>query len=56
VVMSARPGRVLADVRVPFERPRSGALRGTPEFAALREQIWEQLRGEVERGIESGDA
>ena len=49
VVMSARPGTVVADFRVPFERPRSSDLRGTAEFAALEQEIWEILRVEVNR-------
>ena len=49
IVMSARPGRVLADHLVPFGRPRSHELRGSPEFAAFQQQLWEQLREEVNR-------
>jgi NitT/TauT family transport system ATP-binding protein len=52
VVMSARPGRVVADVPVAFDRPRSPALRGEPEFAALEQQVWEVLRTEVDRTLE----
>ncbi len=48
IVMSACPGRVLADITVPFGRPRLPRLRGEPPFAALQEQIWELLRGEVQ--------
>jgi NitT/TauT family transport system ATP-binding protein len=48
VVMSARPGRIIADFTVPFERPRSSAVRGTPQFAELQHQVWELLRLEVE--------
>jgi NitT/TauT family transport system ATP-binding protein len=51
VVMSARPGRLVADVPVTFDRPRSPALRGEPEFAALEQQVWEVLRGEVDRTL-----
>lgn len=51
VVMSARPGRLVADIPVPFERPRTGELRGAPEFAALEQQIWDVLRGEVDRSL-----
>jgi NitT/TauT family transport system ATP-binding protein len=47
VVMSARPGHVLDDIAVPFERPRSPGLRGDGKFAALQEQIWRLLRSEV---------
>lgn len=51
LVMTARPGKLLADYRVPFGRPRSGTLRGTSEFAALEQQIWEVLRGEVNQSM-----
>jgi NitT/TauT family transport system ATP-binding protein len=47
VVMSARPGRIKADIRVPFGRPRSHATRAEPEFGRLTEHIWELLRDEV---------
>lgn len=50
VVMSARPGRILRDITVPFARPRDAvALRGDGRFSALFAEIWELLRGEVER-------
>ena len=49
VVMSARPGRIIGDHRVPFERPRGPEVRGTKEFAELEQQIWAQMRSEVER-------
>jgi NitT/TauT family transport system ATP-binding protein len=48
VVLTARPGQIVDDVRVPFPRPRDSSLRGTPEFAALEHQIWEVLREQVE--------
>jgi NitT/TauT family transport system ATP-binding protein len=49
VVCSARPGRLTASYQVPFERPRDASVRGTSEFAALHEEIWEVLRAEVEK-------
>jgi ABC-type nitrate/sulfonate/bicarbonate transport system ATPase subunit len=49
VVMGARPGRVIADVDIPFERPRSPAqVRTEDRFGELHEQIWSLVRGEVE--------
>jgi NitT/TauT family transport system ATP-binding protein len=45
LVMSARPGRILADLAVPFDYPRAPALRFTPEFAALCGAVSNQLRG-----------
>jgi NitT/TauT family transport system ATP-binding protein len=47
LVMSNRPGRLLADRTVPFDRPRTGALRNSSEFGAFRQELWELLRGEV---------
>jgi NitT/TauT family transport system ATP-binding protein len=47
VVMTARPGRVKAIVDVPFDRSRDASIRGSAEFAALEEEIWENLREEV---------
>jgi ABC-type nitrate/sulfonate/bicarbonate transport system ATPase subunit/ABC-type nitrate/sulfonate/bicarbonate transport system permease component len=49
VVMSARPGRIVEEFRVPFERPRSADVRADPAFAALNQKIWGLLREEVER-------
>lgn len=48
VVMSARPGKVLASVEVPFPRPRHADIRTTAEFAQLQGTLWEMLRAEVE--------
>jgi NitT/TauT family transport system ATP-binding protein len=44
LVMSSRPGRFVADVRVPFSYPRSFALRGDPEFARVTAEIGHVLR------------
>jgi len=49
IVMSARPGRVKLEIKVPFPRPRHG-VRATPEFAHLREELWEILKGEIQYG------
>ncbi|MEZ5244876.1 MAG: ABC transporter ATP-binding protein [Acidimicrobiales bacterium] len=48
LVMSSRPGRIIADISVPFERPRSNEIRDSPEFAAMTSQLWRLLRAEVE--------
>ncbi|HEX7069594.1 MAG TPA: ABC transporter ATP-binding protein, partial [Rhodothermales bacterium] len=48
VVMSSRPGRIMADIQVPFSRPRTlHELRVHPEFGALTGCIWRLLRDEV---------
>jgi NitT/TauT family transport system ATP-binding protein len=51
IVMSARPGRLLADYRVTFERPRSTALRAEPAFGELEQRLWHLLRSEVEQPV-----
>ncbi|MEO6123100.1 MAG: ABC transporter ATP-binding protein [Ilumatobacteraceae bacterium] len=45
LVMSARPGRIVADFAVPFEYPRRPELRFEPEFAALSGRVSHELRG-----------
>lgn len=47
LVMSARPGRIIAERRPPFPRPRSGEIRTSPEFTVLKGELWDLLRGEV---------
>jgi len=44
LVMSPRPGRIVADVAVPFDYPRAPELRFEPEFAALAGQVSAALR------------
>jgi NitT/TauT family transport system ATP-binding protein len=39
IVMSARPGRILDDIRVPFARPRRLSLREDPAFVDIARQI-----------------
>jgi NitT/TauT family transport system ATP-binding protein len=43
-VMSGRPGRVIADITVPFDYPRAPELRYTPEFAGLCGEVSQLLR------------
>jgi len=51
VMMSARPGRVKEVIDVPFERPRSTAIEADPEFARMKQDIWESLRDEVQASL-----
>jgi NitT/TauT family transport system ATP-binding protein len=44
-VMSARPGRIVAEFDVPFAYPRPPELRFDPQFAALSGEISRALRG-----------
>jgi NitT/TauT family transport system ATP-binding protein len=50
LVMSARPGHILREFKVPFERPRDAALlRTDPRMGELFGEVWSVLRDEVER-------
>jgi ABC-type nitrate/sulfonate/bicarbonate transport system ATPase subunit len=44
VVMCARPSRISRILEVPFGRPRTDEIRGTPEMGRLKQEIWEELR------------
>jgi NitT/TauT family transport system ATP-binding protein len=46
-VMTAGPTHVKEIIEVPLPRPRPLELRGSPEFAELRERVWESLKAEV---------
>ena len=49
VVMSARPGRIVDDLRLDFERPRDADLVTTPRFAELKRHCLHLLhRGEAD--------
>ena len=45
LVMSARPGRIVAEFDVPFDYPRSPDLRFDPDFAKLSGEVSHALRG-----------
>jgi ABC-type nitrate/sulfonate/bicarbonate transport system ATPase subunit len=44
VVMRARPSQISRIVEVPFGRPRSDAVRGSPDMARLKQEIWNELK------------
>jgi NitT/TauT family transport system ATP-binding protein len=57
LVMSGRPGRIVAEITVPFEYPRPPELRYAPEFTALTGRVSRALgegaeiaASDVERG------
>jgi NitT/TauT family transport system ATP-binding protein len=43
LVMSARPGRILADLPVDLPRPRDLSVKRSPVFTAMADQIWELI-------------
>ncbi|MBA3519914.1 MAG: ABC transporter ATP-binding protein [Rhizobiales bacterium] len=47
VVMTARPGRIKADVPIHLPHPRRYTVKTSPEFSALKAQLTEEIRAEV---------
>jgi len=47
VVMSARPGRIKADIAVDLPHPRPYTIKTSPDFVALKERLVEEIRVEV---------
>jgi NitT/TauT family transport system ATP-binding protein len=47
IVMSARPGRIIADIPVDIPRPRPLAAKRSEEVVAYERQIWSLLEQEV---------
>lgn len=45
LVMSARPGRIVAEFEIPFDYPRHPELRFEPEFANISGEVSRTLRG-----------
>ena len=49
VVMSARPGSIKCDLPVAIAHPRHYSVKTTPLFMALKAQLTEEIRVEVQR-------
>ncbi|KUL96839.1 sulfonate ABC transporter ATP-binding protein [Bosea sp. WAO] len=47
VVMSARPGRIKADIAIDLPHPRPYTIKTTPDFVALKERLVEEIRVEA---------
>jgi len=54
VVMTARPGRIKAEVAVPLAHPRHYTIKTAPEFSALKAELTEQIRVEALKTAEPG--
>ena len=54
VVMTARPGRIKAEVAVPLVHPRHYTIKTSPEFSALKAALTEQIRVEALKTAEPG--
>ncbi|HRJ70087.1 MAG TPA: ABC transporter ATP-binding protein [Beijerinckiaceae bacterium] len=47
LVMSARPGRIKADLRIDLPYPRHYTIKTSPEFSALKARLTEEIRAEA---------
>jgi NitT/TauT family transport system ATP-binding protein len=48
LVMSARPGKILADLEVNIPRPRELKVKRTPEFTALVDRVWNLIAPQLD--------
>jgi NitT/TauT family transport system ATP-binding protein len=55
LVMSASPGRIIEDVRVPLPRPRSAEVTTDSEFIALKRHLLQVIRAESLKAFEDQD-
>ncbi len=54
VVFTSRPGRIRMTRNIDFPRPRvPEKLRFTPEFGAICEELWRELKEEVAKSVEA---
>ena len=56
LVLSRRPGRVLASVPVALPRPRTEAMFGDPAFLATADRIWGLIRSQAQAALVEGAA
>ncbi|MBX6744865.1 MAG: ABC transporter ATP-binding protein, partial [Acetobacteraceae bacterium] len=49
LVMSARPGRIKAELPIPLPYPREWTVKTTPEFGHLKAQLMAEIREEVRK-------
>ncbi len=52
LVLSSRPGRILAEIPVPIEQSRNLIGRSHPEIEALRWQIWKMLEPTIQTNLD----
>ena len=53
-VMTARPGRIKAEIEIPLERPRSYEIKATDTFLALKKRALTLIREEALKATQAG--
>jgi NitT/TauT family transport system ATP-binding protein len=51
VVLSRRPGRVLADLPIELKRPRAESMLGEPAFVQAVDGIWQLIRAQAQAAL-----
>jgi len=54
VLMSARPGRIKADIRIELPHPRLYTVKTTPVFSDYKAALTEEIRGESIKTVQMG--
>ncbi|MFC1958805.1 ABC transporter ATP-binding protein [Chloroflexota bacterium] len=52
ILMTARPGQIKDEIKLPFVRPRNVDGKNASAFLKTKMEIWRQIKEEVERGME----
>ena len=52
ILLTARPGQIKDEIKIPFGRPRNVNGENASAFAKMKVEIWRQIKEEVERGME----
>ncbi|RKJ53897.1 ABC transporter ATP-binding protein, partial [Butyricicoccus sp. 1XD8-22] len=47
-ILSKRPARVKAEIKVPFARPRNESLLESNEFFTMKQKIFQTIKEEIE--------
>lgn len=47
IIFSSRPGHIITEFKIDFERPRKLSIKRTPEFLNIEDQIWKLIETEV---------
>jgi len=53
IVMSARPGRILADIKVEIPRPRTLAVKRTDPFRDLEDHVWSLIESQARLNMQA---
>jgi NitT/TauT family transport system ATP-binding protein len=56
IVLSRRPGRLLAEVPIPLPRPRTEAMQASPAFAAAADRLWSLIKSQARQALEEATA